>query len=469
MTTRQQIRSIAFLAALTAFAPLGSAQIFSTEELTQRAVERRAVEAAIWGMPIVSVDAMRQGFFQNGGKYGDILFFSKPANWKFQVTTPNASSLYVYLGYDVKEGPWVLEFPGAFGAGLFGSINDAWQVPIVEVGPAGEDAGKGGKYLIIPPGFKGKVPAGYLPVRSATYSGYAIFRAIPMTRSDEDTARAIGLIKKLRFYPLAQAKRPPEQQPIDITGKLFDGIAHFDDSFYDSLARVVNDEPVQTRDLAMMGMLRALGIEKGKEFKPDQATRGVFMKAIAEAHAGFMEANTHLVPYWPGAKWGISATVGPKTQFTFQTDNYLDVIERGNFFYLACAPPKKLGKATFYLGTFHDAAGARLTGGKNYRLHVPPNVPAKQFWAVTVYDLETAGFIRDSQKIEVNSYQNLQKNADGSVDIYFGSKAPEGKESNWAAIAPGRPWFTFFRFYGPDQPLFDKTWSLPDIENVESR
>jgi hypothetical protein len=163
---------------------------FSSTELTERTTYRRAVEAAIWGMPIVSVDAMRQAFFRDAGaKYGDILYFSKPANWRFLVTTPNASSLYVYFNFNLKEGPVVLEFPAAVGAGLFGSILDTWQVPLADVGPEGEDLGKGARYLLMPPRFKDDVPAGYLPVRSAIYSGYAAFRTIPKTRSDDDAAK----------------------------------------------------------------------------------------------------------------------------------------------------------------------------------------------------------------------------------------------------------------------------------------
>src|SRR5262249_50243694 len=127
-------------------------------------------------------------------------------------------------------------------------------------------------------------------------------------------------------------------------------------------------------------------------------------------------------------------------------------------------PPKKLGAATFYLVGSVDATGAPLDGSQSYQLSVPPNVPAKQFWAVTVYDLETAAFIRESPKTEVNSYQNLQKKADGSVDVYFGPMAPMGVESTSIYTAPGKPWFAAFRFYGPEQALFDKTWQLPDIE-----
>jgi hypothetical protein len=443
---------------------------FSPAQLAERTLHRRAVEAAIWGMPIVSVDWMRKGFFQCGAKYGDIGYCSKPADWKFQLTTPNASTNYVYFNYNVAGGPWVLEFPAAEGAGLFGTFSDAWQAAVVEVGPAGDDAGKGGKYLILPPDFKGEVPAGYLPVRSATYNGYAAFRAIPTTQSDEDVAKALALVKKLRLYPLAKANSPPEQKHIDISGQLFDGIARMDDTFFDSLARMINEEPVQKRDLVAMGMLRSIGIEKGQEFKPDAATRAILKRAVAEAHAGFMDASTRLTPHWPGGKWGsptFFAESGAKTGFTFQTERGLDVDGRGAMFFFACAPPKKLGAATFYLIAAQDAADAALAGGKSYRLRVPANVPARQFWAVTVYDLTTAAFIREAPSVEVNSYQKLQKSADGSVEVFFGAKAPAGKEPNWIYTAPGKPWVAAFRFYGPEKAVFDKTWTLPDIEQVK--
>jgi hypothetical protein len=442
--------------------------LVGSPDLAERTAYRRAVEAAIWGMPIVSVDAMRNGFFQNGATYGDICYFSKPADWKFQITTPNASTNYVYLNYNVKDGPWVLEFPAAEGAGLFGTFSDAWQVAIVEIGPTGDDAGKGGKYLIIPPDFTGEVPAAYLPVRSATYNGYAIFRAIPVTQSAEDVAKALALVKKLRFCPLSEAAGPPEQKHIDISGKPFDGIARMDDTFFDSLAKMINEEPVKARDLVAMGQLRSLGIEKGKAFKPDAATRAILKKAVAEAHEGLMDASTRLAPHWPGGTWGSPSYFesGAKTGFTYQTENGLDIDGRGAMFFFACAPPKKVGAATFYLIAAKDAANAPLDGGKSYRLRVPANVPARQFWAVTVYDLETAAFFRDAPTVEVNSYQEQRKNEDGSVDVFFAAKAPSRKESNWIYTASGKPWVAAFRFYGPEKAVFEKTWVLPSIEKV---
>ena len=445
----------------TTESPLHSADV------AERTVARRAVEAAIWGMPIVSVDAMRQGFLRDaGGTYNDIVYLSKQADWQFQITTPNASSWYVYIPINTKDGPVVIDVPAAEGAGLFGSLNDAWQVAQADVGPTGEDEGKGGTYLVLPPGYEESVPAGYLPVRFETYNGYSFLRAIPVTTSPEDVAKALDLVKKVRVYRLAQAANPPPQRHIDMAGKLLDGIARFDDTFYDSLARMVDEEPVLKRDFVAMGQLRSIGIEKGKPFKPDAATREILKSAIIEARAGFIQSMMALPSFWPGLQWALPAShLGLETGHTFETADRLAVDERAQLFFLGCAPAKKPGAATFYLAALKDAKGAPLEGDKTYRLRVPPHVPVKQFWATTVYDLETAAFVRDSPRVELNSYdQKMKRNQDESVDVYFGSTAPADKEANWLYTAPGKPWVALFRFYGPEKAVFEKTWELPDIE-----
>src|SRR5262245_62169364 len=208
------------------------AQSLSPEELGRQTLGQRAVTAAIWGMPIVSVNAMRQALFRDAkANYNDVVFWSKPSDWKNQTTTPNASARYVYFNFNTKEGPVVVDIPAAVEAGLFGTFLDAWQVPLADVGPEGEDQGKGGKYLLLPPDFRGDLPTGYNAVRTQTYNGYALFRAIPKGSSEADVSNAIASVKKMRLYPLAKDASPPEQRFVDMSGKLFDGIVRFDESF----------------------------------------------------------------------------------------------------------------------------------------------------------------------------------------------------------------------------------------------
>ena len=362
-------------------------------ELEQRTIERRAVEAAIWGIPLVSVDAMRQAYFRDAGaKYNDIIYFSKPADWKFQFTTPNASTHYVYFNFNLKEGPVVLDIPPTVGAGLFGSLCDAWQIPLADVGANGDDKGKGGKYLLLPPNYKQTVPTGCFPIQFQTVNGYALLRAIPAVSSEEDQVKAIDLVKKIRLYSLAHEGNPPQQNYIDVSGRLINGVVAFDVSFYERLAKMVNEEPVQTRDLVAMGQLRSIGIEKGKEFKPDDVTTAILKEAAQEAHEGSKAAAMGGEPWWPGTQWKLPESIGPKTSFTFQTDDALYIDNRGMIFFLAFALPKKLGGATFYLEGGHDSHGQPLKGENGYRLHVPiirtetaPNSVAKK----TPINLET--------------------------------------------------------------------------------
>jgi hypothetical protein len=351
------------------------------------------------------------------------------------------------------------------GAALFGSLNDAWHVPLADVGPAGEDRGHGGAYLILPPDYKGSLPARLFPIRMKTYNGYAVFRVIPEGPAAGDLVRAVELIKKIRVYPLAQARNPPQQRFIDVAGKTFDGITRFDDTFFDSLARMVQEEPVQSRDLVAMAGLRTLGIEKGKPFEPDPALRKVLKKAAAEAHAGIVRAAALNTPYWIGSRWGFPSPIGAASGFSFETGDRLDVDERAKMFFLASAPPKKVSAGSAYLTSFHDAKDRPLRGERSYRLLVPPGVPAKQFWSITAYDLSTASFSRESPRPAVDSFDTgVQKNPDGSIEIYFGPRAPRDKPVNWVYTAPGKPWFAIFRCYGPEKPLFDKTWVLPDVQ-----
>jgi hypothetical protein len=449
-----------------------SSPAFTPSELAQRALNRRAVEAVIWGMPLVNTDAMRQAYFRDvGAKYNDICFFSKPADWRFQVTTPNASTNYVYFNFNLKDGPVVLEVPAAVGAGLLGCLIDAWDVTTAGIGPEDENHGKAAKYLLLPPDSSGDdVPTGFISVRFPTHNGYSLIRAIPAGSTQADVAAALALVKKLRVYPLAHAANPPQQRFIDIHGKTFDGVATFDERFFESLARMVQEEPVQNRDLVAMGMLKSIGIEKGKQFKPDLATQRILREAAQETLTGFVDGMRSFgQQWWAEGHWCLPDTRGVKTNFSYETPDALDVDARGLSNFAAFGFPKRVGEggSIAYIIAFSDRRGKPLSGENTYALRVPANVPAKQYWSAIAYDSHTNAFIRESPVVTLDSYnQTMKKNLDGSVDIYFGPKAPTGKESNWIYTAPGRGWFCGFRLYDPDEPFFDKTWKLADIETT---
>ena len=444
---------------------------FSSKELTQRAIERRAVEAAIWGMPIVSFDAMRQAFFRDAkATYGDIMFWSKPGSWKLQCLTPNTSVRYVISFINTKQsGPVVVDLPGTAEAALNGTIMDAWQLPLTDVGIAGEDQGKGGKYLLLPPDHQGDVPPGYIAVPMKTYNAQVGARVIVKSEDEATVRGALAYLRRIRIYPLSKSTAPPQSTFIDMSDTVWDAVTRFDDGFYASMTRMVSEEPVQPRDAEMTGMLRVLGVDKGKQFKPDEPTRAALKAAAQEAHAWFMDRLvTFGEQYWPNSKWDVPVPpIAPKSSFTWEADGVLDVDARGIAFFSFFGPPKKLGAGQFYLATFFDGEGRRLRGQENYRLRVPGDVPVNQFWSVTVYEHATCALIRNVPRPSIDSYDTKAgKNADGSMDIYFGPQAPKGRDANWIRTVAGRDWFPYFRFYGPQQSLFDKTWKLPDIEKA---
>ena len=250
-------------------------QNFSTEDLTRRTIERRAVEAVIWGMPAVNYDLMLQAAISAKGKTNQVVYWSRLPDWKNQTLTPNPDVIYLMPLFDTKEvGPMVMEIPPAGPDGsITGSIDDGWQTALEDVGPAGVDKGKGGKYLILPPDYKGKPPNGYIVLQSPTYQSYALLRSNLASGSDADIAKAVAYGKRVKVYPLSQAKNPPATTFVDAIDVVFDGTIPYDLRFFQALDRFVQHEPWIDRDRVMIDMLKSIGIEKGKPFAPDQGTQ----------------------------------------------------------------------------------------------------------------------------------------------------------------------------------------------------
>jgi hypothetical protein len=367
----------------------------------------------------------------------------------------------------------VLEIPPADEGSITGTVMDVWQCALEDVGPAGVDKGKGGKYLILPPGYKGKVPTGYFPLPSDTYEGYALLRSIPKSGSDGDVARAVAYGKRIKLYPLAQAASPPATAFVDVVDIVYDSTITYDLRFFESLNRIVQVEPWLERDKAMIDQLKSIGIEKGKPFNPDPKTRDILNDAAREAQAWLAaryEASFSS-PYYEGSHWSLPGSrelLEGQATFFAKPDVYpVDV--RGVTFSYAYFTPKHLGGGSSYLLTIADKDGGLLDGGTTYRLTVPANPPVRQYWSATVYDRATHAPIRNARWPSRSSQTpGLQKNTDGSVDVYFGPRAPAGKESNWVPTSADGGFEVLFRFYGPEKPLFEKTWRLPDIEKVSN-
>jgi len=442
--------------------------------LAERAVHRRAVEAVIWGMPAVNCDLMLQALVRANGRINQIAYWSRLPDWKIQTLTPNPDAIYLTpFTNTAKVGPMVLEIPPADEGSITGTVMDVWQCALEDVGPAGVDKGKGGKYLILPPGYKDTVPEGYIPLPSDTYAGYALLRSIPKSGRDSDVANAVAYGKRISLYPLAHAAAPPATTFVDVVDVVYDSTIPYDLRFFEALNRIVQAEPWLERDKAMIDPLRSIGIEKGKPFGPDRRTHDIIEDAAQEAHAWLVaryEASLSS-PYYEGGHW---ARPGSRELFDgqatfFAASDVYPVDTRGITFSYAYFTPKHPGGAagSSYLLSIADNRGRLLEGATTYRLTVPAKAPVRQYWSATVYDRSTHAPIRNARWPSRSSQTpGLQTNADGSVDIYFGPTPPPGKESNWVPTSRDGGFEVLFRFYGPEKPLFEKSWRLPDIEKA---
>jgi hypothetical protein len=454
------------------------AQDFSTDFLARRTVERRAVEAVIWGIPAVNYESMVRALARAKGDFNQIVYWSRPSDWKNQTLTPITDVLYVIPIINTKTaGPMVLEIPPSDDGVIEGSITDIWQKDLGDLGPAGVDRGKGGKYVVLPPNYNDKIPEGYIAFPSVTYESYAMLRSVPASGSDNDVVKAASYLKRIKLYPLSRAGDPPPTKFVDATNVIFDATIPYDLRFFQSLDRIVQVEPWLERDKAMIDTLRSIGIEKGKPFKPDRRTQEFLKSAAQQAHAWLLNRFLNEgSAYYPREHWrDIFEPFAIKSAFSFETPVEYDTDMRGVLYYWARSTCRCVSErdgplpTEAYLITHRDRDGRFFEGANTYRLHVPPNVPARHHWSPTVYDVTTHALIRDVPWGSRSSLTpGLQKNADGSVDIYFGPKAPAGKESNWIPTKPGGSYEVIFRFYGPEQAALDKTWRLPDIEEMTS-
>jgi len=447
-------------------------QDLSAVDIIQRMLERRAVEAVIWGMPAVKFDLMYQAMVrETKGVFNQIVYWSRLPDWKNQTLTPNPDVVYLMPFFDTKDGPIVIEIPPADDGAINGTIMDSWQTPLEDVGPAGVDKGNGAKYLIVPPDYEGKLPAGYIVLASSTHQGYALMRSILKSGSDADIAKALSYGQRIKLYPLAEAANPPETIFRDAADVVYDATIPYDWRFFQALDRFVQRELWLTRDKAMIDCLKSVGIEKSKAFNPDDLTKLALNDAAAEARVLLdMKYENLFSSYFENGRWAMPASADYlKTATTGYADpDIYPVDDRGVVFSFAFFTPKHVGGGQYYLMTIKDKDGEAFHGGDTYRLVVPANAPVNQYWSATAYDRATHALIRGlSRSSRSSQSQGLLKNADGSVELVFAPKAPMGGESNWVPTSASGLFEVLFRFYGPEKPLFDKTWVLPDIEKVK--
>ena len=418
--------------------------------------------------------AMRNGYKKGAGVgYNDVVYHSRVQTWELEIPTGNNTTPYLIAYWTVKDGPVVIEIPGGTkDVSLFGVMMDSWQRPVAEVGAAGADGGRGGKYLLLPPNYQGDIPLGYLVTRQKTYEGYFLLRPVIADNSESNLKKAEQFAKQIKIYPLAKAENPPETKHVDGYRKRVHAIVDYDASYFDNLHEILQQEYIEEKDLAFLGLAESIGIRRGFPFKPDDTARKVFDSAAKEAHQYLIKLffDERGPMFYDDRQWftlNFPGTVETEWGYTYPT--FVDLDTRAALYYGIFSSVERLGAGTFYFVGAKDTTGAWLDGGEDYKLTVPADAPAKQFWSAVVHDVETAAWFTDLpiNKEGIASFtEGLEKNQDGSVDIYFGPKAPQGKETNWLPTVPGKKFFLIFRFYRPEPALFDKSWKLNDVEKL---
>jgi hypothetical protein len=446
----------------------------------------RGVETFLSGIPATSIEGLRRGFIEAGGDAAhkaiimDKLLDSAPL-----FLTGNTDTVYCITMLDLKrDGATVVEVPPGSGPG---TVDDAYFRFVIDMGAPGPDRGKGGKYLILPPDYKGDLapPAGgmeaeidgkkYFVAKSTSYVNLLILRGFLVDGKPE--AATTMFEKGLKVYPLAKRQAPPAMEFISGSGKPFNTIHANNFEFYEELHTVIEREPVEMLDPVTRGIFASIGIEKGTPFAPDARMKRLLTEAVATgnaiARAIVFRPRLEGFSLYPDSAWGTGFVGGNYQWLKNEGRGGIDLDARTMFFYQATVNTpamvlKMIGNGSQYAIATADDQGEYLDGSKSYKLNIPANVPAKEFWSIVIYDPQTRSELQTGQPFpsKNNRRDKLIENADGSVDLYFAPTAPEGKESNWIQTVPGKGWYPMLRLYGPLQPWFDKSWRPGEVERM---
>ena len=469
------------------------------------------VEAFVNSIQGVSLYAMRKGFHDAGIKDNDVLFYTGLMNSKSLFLTGNADTIYYMSFVDLSKGPMILETPPQ----ALGVIDDMWFNWISDFGLPGADRGEGGKYLLVPPDYKGPLPEGGFIIRkSRTFRAWVAGRSFLV---DNDPAPTVAVIKKtLKIYPyvpggagtsigsfltgkapsLGAMPKPASPRFVEGTGLVINTIPPNNFGHYEMLDAQVQSEPAEALDAELAGQFAAIGIVKGKKFAPDARMRNILEKAAAIGNAAARtlgmgaHPTDHFRYYDKSSAWWIPLWVGgfefinPPPLITkkgikpFPNSGARKLHSRSSFFYFATGiTPAMIMRLTnigsAYITANVDAKGKPFEGSKTYKVVLPKDIPAARFWSFTVYDNQTRSMLQTPQlypRAGSQSYPSpaATPNPNGSTTVYFGPKRPKGvKKGNWIQTDPKKGWFTLLRLYSPLQTFFDKSWRISEIKLVE--
>jgi hypothetical protein len=357
---------------------------------------------------------------------------------------------------------------------MLGPVDDAYFRWVIDMGLTGPDQGRGGKYLILPPGYSGSLPSdGYFIAKSRTNSNAVFYRAFVQ---GGDIAGAVRNVKAgAKVYPLSAAANPPATVFVNTSGKQFNTIHANDFHFYEELDAVVQNEPADFVEPETVGLLAAIGIKKGHPFAPDARMKAILTDAAAVGNATarsiVFASRDPRAKIYPDSQW-MTGFIGGSFEFADGAERMLDARTLFHYYATGITPAMAQsapGTGSAYAATFRDSKGQYLDGGKTYKITLPAPIPAAQFWSFTVYDNQTRSMLETDQKLAGidSNQQGIKSNGDGSVTVWFAPEPPLGREGNWVQTWPGKGWNVLLRLYAPLEPWFDKTWKPGDFELVQ--
>ena len=412
-------------------------------------------------MPLINTLGMKVGAEEKFGTgYNAMTIWSKRLDAKTQITTPNSDLIYGITFADLsKTGPLVIEAP----PNLQGILLDFWQRPIPvdggeffgDLGLPGPDGGKGGKFLVLPPGYDAKPPEGCYVYRSGTNNLFVFLRSF--YNDPKDTGPAVDLMKQTKIYPLGKQATAKPMTFHEGSGQSLNMLPRSDASAFEQLKELLDVEGSHLAGPDWLGMLAGLGIIAKKPFAPDQRTRAILGDAAKTAYKMSrvvgLEPGVHGTDFrvFPDRRWlnpinnmrGRWPNAGIDLSFLVSDGGYRDLDARFWFFtdYYSISPgmvSMTPGKGAFYMIAFEDADGHALDGDMSYRVNLPANIPAQLFWSVTLYEAENASGLANGRPFpSLGKLDQPAQNSDGSTELYIGPKAPDGKVGNWLATAPG--------------------------------
>lgn len=428
-----------------------------------------AVNAYVNGIQIASMEAMKRGILEFGPANTTAVLYENLMDSKALWLTPNTTSVYMATWLELGDEPMVIETP----PDVLGIIDDHYFKYVADFGRLGPDKGIGGKFLIVPPGYKGEIPEGYFVKRVNTYGHWVIWRGF---QKDGSPKPAVDATKEtFKIYPLSQKDNPPTMNFVNASGKFSNTIHRMDTEIYNEINAVIQSEPSAGENPEILGSLAAIGIKKGEKFEPDARMQKILVEAAklgaAIVRTQMAKPRSEYLYKFEGTQW-LNPLAYKSYLFEHEGVRLLDARGAFHFYATGITPAmsmKIIGKGSQYAIAYSDKDGNTFDGSKTYKFHIPPNPPMKDFWSFTIYDNQTRAMLQTNQQFPGidNNKEGLIQNTDGSWDIYIGPEAPKGMESNWIQTIQGKGWNTIFRLYGPLEGWFDGKWYPSDAILVE--